>query len=355
MITKNYIPYKIKSEDTLKSLASRIGLEHYRLLRDFHNNVCTQTELLKTDILIKGKSLCVPDIQEIKQLNRDYKEQQESKPINKIQKLKFSQLKATYKVKINKVNSGGSNESKNEIAYDLVIDHIETTEDTSILKIEKNDFSVNDRSPQSKMQQLAMQCANAYYPMEVIINKWGRIEKINNMTEIQKRWSKNKTKIEETFTGQYVDNYLENSEYKIFNTNQLETVIKNDIVLQSLFLPYKTLTDEIETSFNLNFFNHNVTYQIVQEIENEQENELLILQEGNVDDPRSYRDLLDPEITKNNPYALPLPKIEGSLKNKFYIDIEKGILKKIDAHYIINYTPNKCKKTHINMNLINKR
>lgn len=351
-----YIPYKIKQEDTLKSLASRIGLYHYKQLLNFHNSVSNKANFLKTDKLIKGNVLYIPDIEEITQLNRDFKNEQDAQPTKQIPKLELSKLKATYKVKISKENFGNSTENRNIITYELKIDQIETNESSTILKIEKDNFLVNNRKPQSKMQQLALQCASTYYPMEIVVNEWGRIKNIQNMAQIRARWTANRTKIENNFTGSYVDSYLNNLENKLYNTNQLETIINDDIVFQTLFLPYKTLTDQQESTISSHFFKHHIQYKIVQEIEtdNEKENELLIRQEGIIDDHRSYRDLLDPEVPKNNPYAVPMPKTEGVLNNSFIIDTIKEIPIKIDAYYEINYTPNKCKKTHININLINK-
>ncbi len=352
MITKRYISYRIKSEDTLKSLATRIGLDHYKLLRNFHNSHSSETQILKNDILIKGNVLYVPDIKDISELNKNYKKEHNAKQQNRISKLEFSKLSATYRVEIKKENFGSNKEGSKKIAYDIEISPVPSNIDSIILSIEKDNFSVNNRAPQTKMQQLAMQCAKSYYPLEVRVSEWGAVEEIVNMAAIRERWKQNKSKIKDAFTGIHVDTYLNNLDDKINNTNQLEIAIKNDLVIQTLFLPYKTLTDAVESSFPWHFSKHHIGFQINQEIECENENELLILQEGNVDDIRSYRDILNPEASQNNPFAMTLPKMEGYLKSLFVVDTNQGIIKKVEANYDINYTQNKRKNTNINIDLI---
>lgn len=352
MITKKHISYRIKSEDTLKSLATRIGLAHYKLLQNFHNCISSETQILKNDILIKGTVLYVPDIKEIAVLNNNYKQEHNAKQKNKISKLEFSKLSASYGVEIKKENFGSNKEGSNKIAYNIKIDPIPTNDDSIILRIEKHNFSVNSRAPLAKMQQLAMQCAKSYYPLEVRVSEWGAVEEIVNMAAIRERWKQNKSKIKDAFTGIHVDTYLNNLDDKINNTDQLEIAIKNDLVIQTLFLPYRTLTNAIESRFPWHFSKHHIGFQINQEIECENENELLILQEGNVDDIRSYRDILNPEASHNNPFAMTLPKMEGSLKSSYVVDSIKGIMKKVEANYDINYTQNKRKNTNINIDLI---
>ncbi|WP_452222560.1 hypothetical protein [Lacinutrix chionoecetis] len=355
MQIKDYIPYKVKTGDTLKSLAARIGLDNYKQLRHFHNRVCTEIDYLKTEELIKGNTLYVPDIDEVNLINKTT--EKETAEHNKIKpfRLQFKKFNASYKVEITKEEVTGSNEKKNIIGYTIDIKHTINKENLNILRINKTNFLINKKKPKTKMQQIALQCSKSYFPVNIILNKSGEMVGINNMAEIKERWLKNKVKIQEMFTGHYANKYINNVNYKILETNQLESVLINDVVLNTLLLPYKRLNRTAETTFNSTFLKHKINYKVSQIIEkDEKSNKIILKQEGLVDDIRSYKEILAPEANVNNPFFVKLSKIEGTLNNTFTIDMEHGVTNKIRALYKVNYTPNKCKITSVNINLINK-
>lgn len=352
MQIKDYIPYKIKTGDTLKSLAIRIGLYNYKQLLHFHNKVCPEIESLKTEKLFKGNIIYIPTTQEINLLNKITK----SKPTEQTSsiKLQLKSLNASYNIEIIKESINVDTKKKNVIAYTIDLKHLESTKKDNILIIDKNKFLINKKQPETKMQRLALQCSKSYYPMHLIVNKDGEIVGIENTPEIKERWLKNKANIENLFSGHYAEKYIDNVNYKILNTNLLEEAIRNDLILNTLLLPYKRENRITETTFNSTFFKYKIHFKIIQntEIDNEKQ-DLVITQEGAIDDRRSYKELLAPESYFNNPFFMKLAKIEGALNNTFIIDLERGISKKIKASYKVVYTPIKSKITTININLIN--
>ena len=60
-------------------MATRIGLAHYKLLRDFDNSISSETQILKNDILIKGNVIYVQNIKVIAELNKNYKQEHDVK------------------------------------------------------------------------------------------------------------------------------------------------------------------------------------------------------------------------------------------------------------------------------------
>jgi len=353
MKVKDYIAYKVKTGDTLKSLSERIGLHDYNQLRNFHNSICIEIQDLKTNKITKGSILYIPDATEVISLNKITK--QEKKQVIPSFILKFSKLAAIYKVKLFKVDITGSKKTKNKITYTLNIKYLKTEDKLHFFKVKKNDFHVNNKVPQTKIQLLAMECAKAYYPLNIILNLQGEVVGIENMIEVRERWINNKTKIEENFKGQYVDSYIKKLDNKILLTNDLEKVIKDDVAINTILLSYKRPINQLKYAFNSYLLKHQISYQIVQETdrENSSENEIIINQEGIINDERNYRNIINNEVKKNKTYSIPLPKIEGNVYNTFTIDLERKISKQIITNYNINYTPNKIKKIHIEINLIN--
>lgn len=354
MQTKDYISYKVKSGDTLKSLALRIGLNNYKQLRLFHNKVCLEIEHLKTEELIKGQVLYVPDAQIVNLINKNNKNETIEKENAHPFRLQLQTLNASYAIEIIKEDRTGDTKTKNAIAYTLDLQFLENDENLNILKIDKTNFLINKKQPATKMQQLALQCSKSYYPIHLLVNKNSEIVGIQNTSEIKERWLKNKASINEFFTGHYAEKYISTINYKLLKSNQLEDVLKNDLVLNTILLPYKRANRTIETTFNSTFFKHNINFKITQNSERDKINQDIILtQEGFVDDPRSYKELLDPESAVNNPFFVKLKKIEGVLNNTFTINMERGISKNISALYKVDYTPIKSKETTVTINLVN--
>lgn len=353
MQIKDYIKYKVKTGDTLKSLAMRIGLNDYKELRNFHNEICSESTYLKTTEITKENVLYMPNLKEVISINENAKQLQEDKKSIDFLKLQFSKLTATYNIKIIKENITGTQKKKNSISYKLSINYIKTKEYSHIFKIEKNTFLVNNKTARRKIQQLAIMCSNVYYPMEIAVNDRGKIITIHNILQIKERWLAHKIKIKEVFNGKYVDAYIKNLEFKIMNTKDLEVTIKNDTVIKAILFPYKKTITQLSSDFSTRFLKDQINYEVKQKIDikNTTEKTLVISQSGIIKDPRNYRDTLKPNDLEN-PYTIPLPKIEGTLESLITIDMQNAVLKKITANYEINYTPSKIKNTQIDINLV---
>ncbi|QCE42448.1 hypothetical protein [Psychroserpens sp. NJDZ02] len=355
MQTKDYIACKIKTGDSLKSLAERIGLNNYKQLQNFHNDICPKTELLQNFEITKGNTLYVPDLKEVISLNNEIKKGETNQPPLKPFKLKLDNLIASYDVTIDKTVTTGVIEKTNKIAYTLNLNYLINKDDLKILRVTKSEFYINKIKPQSKIQRLALFCSKAYYPMDLLLSKHGNIIGINNMPEIKKRWLDNKSNLEANFNGDYAEKYINNVNKKLLESNQLEKAIISDTVLNTLLLPYQRLNKTSKTVFNINYYKYHINLKVSQEVESNdtKNNTLTILQNGKVEDTRSYKDLLNPNDVNNNPFYIKLPKIEGTLNSSYQVNLEQELSTKIKAKYHIDYTTSKSKTTILTINHIN--
>ena len=355
MQTKDYIVYKIKTGDSLKSLAERIGLNNYKQLQGFHNTICPKSEQLKSFEITKGNTLYVPDLKEVISLNNQIKKDKTNQSPFKPFKLKLDNLIASYNVTIDKTVTTGVVEKTNKITYKLDLNYLINKDNLRILRVAKSKFYINKNKPQSKIQRLALLCSKAYYPMDLILNKHGNIVGIYNMSEIKKRWLDTKNSLEANFNGDYAEKYINNVNKKLLESNQLEKAIISDPVLNTILLPYQRLNKTSKTVFNISYYKYQINLKVTQEVERNdtKNNAMTILQNGIVEDTRSYKDLLNPNDVNNNPFYVKLPKIEGTSNSSYKVNLEQGLSTKIKAKYHIDYTTNKSKTTILTINRIN--
>ncbi len=101
---------------------------------------------------------------------------------------------------------------------------------TGCYVITKGKTYINNKLPNTVMEELAADCGAVLYPLEVSVSNFSII----NTAAIKARWKRLKKELERKYQGTYISNYLEAMSKRLTNDLALNTALNQDLFL-SLF------------------------------------------------------------------------------------------------------------------------
>ncbi|MVT09217.1 hypothetical protein [Chitinophaga tropicalis] len=103
---------------------------------------------------------------------------------------------------------------------------------TQYFQITRSDVMVNDEDTTDHVaSDLAAQCGNVLYPLQVQIGQDSTISSVFNHQEILQRWKEKKELLKQYFTGADADSYIEATGNTIEQESTLLPAIKQDLFL----------------------------------------------------------------------------------------------------------------------------
>jgi hypothetical protein len=260
---KEFNTYKIKRNDTLKSIAAFLKKSEWEVA-NFHNIFAKQHELIGVEFPENLKHLYItPNVHE-KEIDGIPKVQFESgylniKPFDKIH----------YKVKFittidNEINT---------IEYDVCVKYIEKKQEYHLFEIDRiSKIYINKQLADSKLEELAQKIAQILFPIVVSVNSNGKWEEIYNHKDINKRWTNNKSSIVLEYEGIEFENYCNIFEQSISTKTSLKESLQNDWFLNAYFggiysNSYQNLFTEFMLDFPLQTDDNLLQYKVSQTID----------------------------------------------------------------------------------------
>ncbi|QXP59308.1 hypothetical protein [Olleya sp. HaHaR_3_96] len=138
------------------------------------------------------------------------------------------------------------NQAKNSLRYKLEIKYLGKSDSNSnIFQINRNtDIYINDKLPESSMDELASKVSQVIYPLELETNKNGTLKSVTNFNEIQDRWSVLKKELKKYYKGETTDSYIKLNDKTLSISELFFNKIKQDWFLHLFFAPvYVSYTD----------------------------------------------------------------------------------------------------------------
>jgi hypothetical protein len=229
-LNKKHRTYKIKKGDTLQSVSNELGIDAHELRR-YHNIYCDIADLIEADFNRHLEFLILaPEI-----ANNKTEKKPEKVNFGKDYRLPFlpEQINESYKVKYTSEVGDETDVTEMEISVKWI-----AADKNKFHLFEINraaDIYINGKIPDTMMDGLAAKTAEVLYPLQIVVDEFGKWVDIYNHHEIERRWGKNKSEILEYYEGEVVEKYIEHVECTLESSERLLTSLRSDYFLRAFF------------------------------------------------------------------------------------------------------------------------
>lgn len=155
------------------------------------------------------------------------------------------------------------------VRYNTTVQRLSYPKDTSLVffSITRTDILINGSPADDYLAgDLAAQCGSVVYPLQVKLENGGRIAAVANYQEILQRWTAKKEKLEQYYTGEIAESYIQHTDATLRDPEAFRRSLSGDIFLGMyfplLFASYKT---QREMEYPVIPFAVPVTFDIQQE------------------------------------------------------------------------------------------
>ncbi|AZA79887.1 hypothetical protein EG347_21555 [Chryseobacterium sp. G0186] len=265
----DFLQYKVRNGDTLKSIASRLGMTGEEL-KLFHNAHCKKLDTIWFENLNEVKSILVPlDFKTEKQKD------QERKNI-----LPLSQLSDSFFAKTYNVSEAFENpfEAPVHIEYTIDLDvRKDKNKNCYILTYSQKNFKSNGNPPDDKMGGLSIACMKAIMPIDFTMSELGNINGFADHQKIIKNFADHRKDIEDFYIGEVTQKYIDLFEQNIADEPFFLQQFQNTLLFQTLFPKMDWFHKKAEWTEAFHFFQNSFPVQCEMIIEQkDQGNDLLL-------------------------------------------------------------------------------
>ena len=183
----------------------------------------------------------------------------------------FKDFKREYAVQIS--IDGEIDDDVSNISYNAKVHYTkEYTKPYFFTEVVISNFLLNEKPPQTTMQNIALECSKAIEKCVFQVNTKNEIIGLDNYKEIVEKWRHIKEKIVQEYEGEIVDKYLAVFEKSLENETVLLEKIKKNLFISQYFFP---IFDEPYHGFQkknvetFNFFTIDYQEEVIVEIENQ--------------------------------------------------------------------------------------
>ncbi|MGU3373834.1 LysM peptidoglycan-binding domain-containing protein [Chryseobacterium sp. M5A1_1a] len=265
----DFLQYKVRNGDTLKSIASRLGMTGEEL-KLFHNAHCEKLDTIWFENLNEVKNIIAPiDFKTEKQKD------QERKNI-----LPLSQLSTSFFAKNYKVSETieGPFEASVNIDYTIDIDvRKDKNKNIHILSYSQKDFTSNGNPPDDKMGGLSLACMKSIMPIEFTLSDFGKINGFSDHKKIIKAFAVQRKDIEDFYIGEVTQKYMDLFERNIADETFFLQQFQSTLLFQTLFPKMDWFHKKTGWTESFYFFQNSFPVQCDMEIEQKEEDNNLVL------------------------------------------------------------------------------
>lgn len=127
---------------------------------------------------------------------------------------------------------------KNQIHYEVDVDILsDNYDDNCIFEINREQFYINNKRPDSKIEQIADKASQAVFPLRIKIKKNGEIEEILNVEDVKRRWLSAKKEILQYYKGGIIAKVINKMDSILLNDNALKKSIHQNWFFHLYFKP----------------------------------------------------------------------------------------------------------------------
>lgn len=216
-----------------------------------------------------------------------------------------------------------------------------------IFEINKKQVYINEKAPDTTIDELVERCGKVLYPLRIKVNSLGLATTIINHEAIQNRWKIEQQKIKQSYKGKEVNLLLKNMDDILQDTNQTTALfLERDWFMTLFFTSIYQNNKKSTKQFPLIPYTPTVTYEINQSHKNysHKEGDIIIEQKGKCIDTRSENDILKGNLISANNGG---KAIVGKSDLKYHIYKNSPIVDAITGSCQIDFPSGKSKKVTI--------
>lgn len=326
----DYLTYKIKKGDNLKSVSEELKIDSY-FLRAYHNKHCPLKDLIEKDLPSHLELIIIQSQEE-----KDAKELYREKVLfsSKDYKLPFKPrgFERLFLV-LYTIENGKKKTSINE---EVLVKWLATDSNGySFFEINRvSKVYVDGKEYNSVVDELAEKAASVFYPLRVVIDSDGEWVDIHDFDTIRERWPQVKNNLIKEFRGKPINDYLEIFEKKLQDDSVIFDSFAKDWFLRAFFsglnIEYKeNLTFKNQINFPVSSKIGDVSFNVEQDIlpELDKYNLINITQNGKLVD---IRNKIDFENNVSIPYDSigdsDSEKLEGTYTAHYFLNLNSYMI-----------------------------
>ena len=222
----SYVKHKIRQNENLSSIASRLSISEEDL-KNFHNTNCGKMDKIWFSNLMGIEYILIPT-QPISE--KEILKTKEKLLPNKKYFLGFHASKYHVEETIEKFNENTTN-----ITYTLDL-KLEKNQNEFVSQVSLKDFKKDKILADDKISNLSLECMSLLYPLEFTISENGTLQSFFNLKNRIQNFKNKKSDLEEYYIGEISKKYIDLFEEKISNENTFFKSIKSRLLYQLLFV-----------------------------------------------------------------------------------------------------------------------
>ena len=228
-ITKRkFDKYEIKQGETLQDIAAFFSISVDTLIR-FHNIYAVGNESIGSKLPPQLSFLYVAPYLEEKVNIDKTKIELES---GQVLQLKPPKTTTHFGVSYNVTE----NEEETEIKFETSVTFLKRAGNFFLFEVSRSpEQYINTEIANSFLDELASQCGQVLYPLQVITDASGTWLEVNNHEDIMARWEETRKRLEEYYEGDWCKNYLDETALVISSKENVVASLQNDWFLASFF------------------------------------------------------------------------------------------------------------------------
>ncbi|MDR2236594.1 MAG: hypothetical protein LBE92_10750 [Chryseobacterium sp.] len=319
-----YLEYKVRNGDTLKSVASRLGMTGEEL-KLFHNSHCQKMDWVWFENLNEVKMLLVPT-----HFQTEKEKEQERK-----NRLPSAVLSDSFFAKTYDVWEAIEGSFQPDVKMNYTID-LNLRKDQMLLTYAQKDFKSDGNIPGDKVSDLSMACMKSIMPIDFTLDHQGRICGFSDHKKITAIFAGQRKELEDFYTGEITKKYVDSFEHNILDERFLLQQFQSTLLFQTLFPEMKWFHRKTSWTEVFYFFQNSFPVQCHMEIEQENEDDHLLITtlKGKITDWCSSREILwgiRPDEMSSGDFTL---KYTTHKKNKNLLHAKASLILKYEEESI---------------------
>lgn len=321
--------YKIRKGDTLQSVARELGVDAQDLRRH-HNIYCRIPDLIEADFKSHLELLILPPEKKEDKTNDETEKKRRKVSFGDDNRLYFSPERTNENYKVQYTSEVGDE-----------VDVTEMNINVKWLAVDKNkyhlfeinrasDIYINGKVPDTKMSELAVKTAEVLYPLEIVVDEFGKWVAVYNHNEIESRWGEIRSEILDYYEGEVAETYIKHIDYALESADTLFELLASDYFLRAFF-------NGIHVAYTTNYsFENELTFPLEKNKESVFKAEQKVashLDEEGLIKVEQKGDYIDSGFEINLGHA---PR-KGNYSAAYFLDADSYYIEKMNLECDINY------------------
>lgn len=282
----NFLEYRVRNSDTLKTVASRLGMTGEEL-KLFHNAHCQKMDKIWFDNLNGVQYIIVPI---------DFKTEKQ-KEEEKKNTLPPTQLPDSFFAKTYAVHETFESPFEAPVNIDYTIDlnvRKDKNKNHHVLSYRQKDFKSNGNIPDDKVSSLSIACMASIMPLDFILGSHGRITGFEDHKKITETFITQRKELEDFFTGEITRSYMDTFEKNIAEEQFFLQQFQSTLLFQTVFPTMDWFHKKSSWTESFYFLQNSFPVQCQMEIQQEnKDNDFMVtVIRGNIAEHYSLQELI---------------------------------------------------------------